>query len=421
VTHDQVELREEGLGPVPRAPADGVAPSPMKNPQFVNLMAISITVALGFGMLIPVLPEYAESFGVSLAVAGLVQFVFGFTRFSFGVVGGLVVDRFGERACTMAGLLIVALSSYAVGFSQNFPQLVLARGFGGAGSALFIGGLMNRILRIVSPEAMGRATGIFRSSFLVGIAFGPALGGLVNKHFGLKAPFHFYATGLLIATAIAFLVMRDDPANARPIERRKPLDALRAARPLLGDSRYVIALLATFVGWWTISGPAQWVGTIFAKNELGLSDEQRGYAITMLAIGEMIVLLVAGRASDRYGRRAVLLPSLGVAAVATALLGQVHAAWAFYPVMMAIGAGVAASATAAGGLLADAIPRGGSGAAVGVNQMAGDLGYLIAPTIVGGLAESSSFELAYLVGALPAALVFGAALKTRQRTSAPST
>jgi MFS family permease len=412
VTQDQVELREETLA-LPGAKPDAAVASPLRNRQFVNLMAISITVALGFGMLIPVLPEYAESFGVSLAVAGLVQFVFGFTRFSFGVVGGLVVDRFGERACTMAGLLIVALSSYAVGFSENFPQLVLARGFGGAGSALFIGGLHNRILRIVEPEAMGRATGVFRSSFLVGIAFGPALGGLVNKHFGLTAPFHFYATGLLIATAIAWLVMRDDDASARPVERRKPMDALRAARPLLVDSRYVVALLATFVGWWTISGPAQWVGTIFAKNELGLTDDQRGYAITMLAIGEMIVLLIAGRASDRYGRRAVMLPSLAVAAVATALLGQVESAWAFYPVMMAIGAGVAASATAAGGLLADAIPRSGSGAAVGVNQMAGDLGYLVAPMIVGGLAESTSFEIGYLAGALPAALAFLAALWVR--------
>jgi MFS family permease len=381
-------------------------------------MAVSITVALGFGMLIPVLPEYAKSFGVSLAITGLVQLVFGLTRFSCGIVGGLVVDRFGERACTMAGLLVVTASSYAVGFSQNFPQLVLARGFGGAGSALFIAGLQNRILRIVEPAAMGRATGVFRSSFLVGIAFGPALGGLVNQHFGLTAPFHFYATGLLIATAIAYVVMRDDPANARPIERKHPLEALRAARSMFDDGRYVVALLATFIGWWTVSGPAQWVGTIFAQEELGLSKGERGLAVTMLAIGEMVVLLVAGRASDRYGRRAVMLPALAIAAVATAAMGQIDSAWAYYPIMMAIGAGIAASATAAGGWLADSIPAGGSGAAVGVNQMAGDLGYLIAPSIVGFIAESASYEWAYFAGAIPAALGFVAA--TRVRANRPA-
>jgi MFS transporter, ACDE family, multidrug resistance protein len=386
--------------------------SPMQRPEFRKLLAISITVALGFGMVIPVLPLLAESFQVGLAAIGLVQLVFGLTRFSFGLVGGLVVDRFGERASTMAGLLIVAASSYAAGFSTTFPQLVLARGFGGAGSALFIAGLMNRILRIIEPQAMGRATGAFRASFLVGIGAGPVLGGLVAKQFGVAAPFHFYATGLLVATVIAYIVMGGDEGNFRR-EQRSPLESLRAARPMLRDVRYVAALLATFVGWWTISGPGQIVGVVYAKNRLELSSDQIGLAITMLAIGEVLILWVAGRASDRYGRRAVLVPSLAVVAGATLLMGQIESLpMAFFPLMIAIGAGVAAGGTAAGGLLADSIPEGGSGAAVGVNQMAGDLGYLIAPTLIGAVAESSwDYEGAYLVGALPALLMVFLALR----------
>ena len=152
----------------PRQPA----PSPLSNPAFRKLLAISVTVALGYGLVVPILPNFARSFDVSLAAVGLVFFVFGLTRFLFGLVGGLVVDRFGDRFSVMAGLLIVAASSYASGFSATFPQLVAARGFGGAGSALFIAGLMNRIIRTIEPEAMGRATGQFRSSFLVGISVG---------------------------------------------------------------------------------------------------------------------------------------------------------------------------------------------------------------------------------------------------------
>lgn len=363
-------------------------------------------------MVIPVLPLLAESFGVGLAAIGLVQLVFGLTRFSFGLVGGLVVDRFGERASTMTGLLVVALSSYAAGFSTTFPQLVLARGFGGAGSALFIAGLMNRILRIIEPEAMGRATGAFRSSFLVGIAAGPLLGGIVAQRFGVAAPFHFYATGLLVATVIAYVVMGGEEALYRR-ERKSPLESLRAARPLLSDLRYVAALLATFVGWWTISGPSQIIGVVYAKNRLDLSADQIGLAIAMLSIGEVLILWVSGRASDRYGRRFVLVPSLAVVAIATFLMGQIETVpLAFYPLMMLIGAGVAAGGTAAGGLMADSIPEGGSGAAVGVNQMVGDLGYLLAPTLLGAVAETSlDYEGAYLVGALPAIVVLFVALR----------
>jgi MFS family permease len=330
-----------------------------------------------------------------------------------------MVDRFGERFCTMAGLLIVAASSFGMGLSTNFVQLVLARGFGGVGSAFFIAGLMNRILRIIEPELMGRATGAFRSSFLVGIAFGPALGGFVVKHLGTASVFHLYGAGLVVATVIAWVVMR----HGRPVktlERKTPLDSLRAARPLFRDVRYMGALLATFVGWWTITGPTQVIGTIYAQDELGLSPDQIGLALTLLAVGEILVLFLAGRATDHFGRRAVLVPSLAVVAIATAALGQIQGVPVFfYPLMLLIGTGVAAGGTASGGLLADSIPEGGSGAAVGVNQMAGDLGGMIAPSAVGFVAEQAGFPIAYVVGALPAFAVFFLAMRLPGRSTTP--
>jgi MFS family permease len=94
--------------------------------------------------------------------------------------------------------------------------------------------------------------------------------------------------------------------------------------------------------------------------------------------------------------------------------------WAYFPLMIAIGGGIAAGGTAAGGLMADALPRTGSGAAVGVNQMAGDLGYLTAPTVIGWLAEHRGFTVGYVVGALPAAIAFLAALGLPGRTTAPA-
>ncbi len=387
------------------------APSPLSNPAFRKLLAISVTVALGYGLVVPILPNFARSFDVSLAAVGLVFFVFGLTRFLFGLVGGLVVDRFGDRSSVMAGLLIVAASSYASGLATSFPQLVAARGFGGAGSAFFIAGLMNRIIRTIEPEAMGRATGQFRSSFLVGISVGPLLGGILARYFGDAATFHVYGTGLLIAAVITYFVMAGQAVD-RSAPRSSPLESLRAAAPMLRDRRYVLALSATFVGWWVIAGAAQTIGPVFAAEELRFSKFAIGVAVTLLSIGEVLILFVAGSAADRLGRKAVLVPSLVVTAVAIALLGQIEGLpWAYFPLMVAAGAGVAAGSTGAGGLLADAIrgqgaqQKGGSGAAVGVNQMAGDLGYLLAPTTVGFLAEVGGYSLAFIAAAIPAALL----------------
>ncbi len=262
---------------------------------------------------------------------------------------------------------------------------------------------------------MGRATGAFRSSFLVGIAAGPLLGGVISEYLGLRAPFHIYATGLIVAAAIAYVVMRGESREVEA-EKKRPLEALRAARPLFADVRYVVALLATFVGWWTISGPTQVIGVVYAREELALTRFEVAVALTMLSVGEILILYVAGKAADRFGRRSVLAPSLAVVAVATLLLGQVEGmSWAFFPLVMAIGAGIAAGGTASGGLLADSIPKGGSGTAVGVNQMAGDLGYLLSPTAIGAIAEGSSYTTAYVAGSVPAFLVFFASLRLPKR------
>ena len=401
-------------------PEDGAdpAPSPWSIPEFRALLPIGLTVAIGFSLVIPVLPAFARSFGVGLAVVGLVTFVFGFTRFSFGIVGGLVVDRFGERAATVTGILVVSASSYASGFAQNFWQLVVARGFGGAGSALFIGGLMNRILKIVPPQAMGRATGIWRSSFVVGAGIGFVIGGTLRDQLGFRWPLHIYATGLLVSATLAWFSMRSH-IEGPSAERRSPIAALRAARPVLKDPRYVVALLATLVAWWTLSGPAGQIATIYAEEQLGYSGTAIGIAGGLLSVGEiLVVLFVAGPAADRLGRRAVLAPALALTAVATAALGFIDgAAILYFPLMMLIGAGMAAGSAASGGLLADSIPAGGSGAAVGVNQMAGDLGYMLAPSVIGAVADGPGYAAAYTLGAVPAALVFFATLRLPREQS----
>ncbi|MDQ4145754.1 MAG: MFS transporter [Actinomycetota bacterium] len=416
---DPQELNE-GAGAGPGGPE--IPPSPWTVPEFRKLLPIGFVVAIGFSLVIPVLPAFARSFGVGLALVGLVQLVFGFNRFSFGIVGGLVVDRFGERFATVTGILIVAASSYASGLAQTFWQLVVARGIGGAGSALFIGGLMNRIIKIIPPRAMGRATGIWRSSFLIGAGIGPLVGGLLRDQLGNRAPFHIYATGLLLAATIAWFAM-NEKLERKEAQKRSPLQSLRAARPLFKDIRYSVALLATLVGWWTLSGPAQQIGTIFADEQLGFSGTKIGIAFTLLSAAEIfVVLVIAGPAADRYGRRAVLVPSLVITFLATLALGQVDPVPnLFFPLMVLIGAGVAAGSAAAGGLLADSIPEGGSGTAVGVNQMAGDLGYMLAPSALGAVADARGYGPAYVVAAIPAAVALVFSLRLPKETPAGAT
>ena len=84
------------------------------------LSGVAFCVALGFGILIPVLPVFARTFDVTALQASAVISAFALVRFITSPLSGALVDRLGERVVMSSGLLIVAVSSAAAGFSQTF-------------------------------------------------------------------------------------------------------------------------------------------------------------------------------------------------------------------------------------------------------------------------------------------------------------
>src|SRR6201996_2283318 len=101
------------------------------------LSAISFTVALGYGIAAPAIPQFARQFGVSVTAAASVISVFALLRVAGALPAGRLVDRFGEPGVMAAGIALVAVSSVLSGFSGSFAELIVLRGSGGIGSALF--------------------------------------------------------------------------------------------------------------------------------------------------------------------------------------------------------------------------------------------------------------------------------------------
>ena len=142
------------------------------------LTAISFTVALGFGIVAPDIPAFARHFGVSTAAAAGVVSAFALLRVLGALPAGRLVDRFGEHRVMAAGIAIVAASSILAGFSGSFVQLIVLRGIGGLGSAMFSVSAQTLLLVSVPHDQRGRASGLFSGGFLVGGISGPAIGGL---------------------------------------------------------------------------------------------------------------------------------------------------------------------------------------------------------------------------------------------------
>src|SRR3989440_2489674 len=183
-------------------------------PEVAILTAVAFTVALGFGIVAPAIPLFACQFGVSVAAAASVISVFALMRVVAALPAGRLVDRFGESGVMAAGIAVVAASSILAGFSQSFVELMVLRGSGGVGSAMFSISAQALLLDTVPGSQRGRASGLFSGGFLLGGISGPAVGGLVAA-WSLRAPFFIYGGLLVVPAILAAVVLRRVPNRRR--------------------------------------------------------------------------------------------------------------------------------------------------------------------------------------------------------------
>ena len=175
------------------------------------LSFVAFAVALGYGIAAPALPVYARTFGVSAFLASTVISGFALMRLLSAAPAGLMVDRFGERRIMSIGIWVVAGSSLLTALAQTFGQLLVLRGVGGIGSAMFTVSAMALLLRTAGPEQRGRASGAFQAGFLFGGVTGPAIGGLVTG-ISIRAPFVVYGFTLVVAGLLAVRFLSRVPA-----------------------------------------------------------------------------------------------------------------------------------------------------------------------------------------------------------------
>jgi len=199
-------------------------PRPYRGPfrdlprEVAILTAVSFTVALGFGIVAPDIPAFARHFGVSTVAAAGVVSAFALMRIVGALPAGRLVSRFGEPVVMATGIAIVAVSSIVAGFSGSFAELIILRGAGGLGSAMFGVSAQTLLLVSVPSGQRGRASGLFAGGFLVGGISGPALGGLIAA-WSMRAPFIIYGGLLVVPAIIAATVLRGGPGRPAPLVR----------------------------------------------------------------------------------------------------------------------------------------------------------------------------------------------------------
>jgi MFS family permease len=357
------------------------------------LIAANVVVALGYGVVAPVLPQYARHFGVSISAATFVITAFALLRLVAAPPAGILVQRLGERRVYISGLLIVALSTGACAFAETYWQLLLFRSLGGLGSAMFTVSSLGLMIRISPPDARGRVAGMFSSGFLVGSVAGPVLGSL-TAGLGLSAPFVIYGAALLVAAAVVFISLRNS-AVAAP---EAVTEATVSVRTVLRHRAYRAALFSNFATGWAAFGLRIALVPLFVVEGLGHSAGFAGLALATFAIGNISVVIPSGYLSDRVGRRKLLLVGLTVSAASTVLVGFTTSWPIFLAAAYITGAATGIFVAPQQAAVADIVgnkARGGT--AVATFQMMADFGSIVGSLAVGQVAEHTSFAAAFLV------------------------
>jgi DHA1 family multidrug resistance protein-like MFS transporter len=386
------------------------------------LTSVSFTVALGFGIVAPDIPAFARHFGVTTAAAASVVSAFALARVVGALPAGRLVDRFGEHMVMATGIAIVAASSILAGFSGSFAALIILRGVGGLGSAMFGVSAQTLLLVSVPSEQRGRASGLFSGGFLVGGISGPAIGGLVAA-WSLRAPFLIYGGMLIVPAIIAAAVLRDAP-------RRPAAADPRAARPFAGlasalkSSAYRAAAAANLADGFAAIGVRSAIVPLFVRDVLHRSAVWTGIGFGVVGVLNAAILLPGGRAADALGRRPVIVTGCLLSAGGMAMLALLPGLWGYLAALGVLGLGSGLLDVAPAAMIGD-ILRGRGGIVVASYQMAGDTGAVTGPVTAGFLVDTASYGAAFGLAAgvlgLAAFLgLFAPETRWRQPTASPA-
>jgi MFS family permease len=373
---------------------DGAAPpgSPGLPRDIKVMLAAAFLIALGFGLVAPVLPQFATTFDVGATAAAVIVSIFAFMRLLFAPAGGALIVKLGERPIYVAGLLIVAASTAACAFAQNYWQLLIFRGLGGAGSVMFTVASMALVVRLAPPESRGRVSGAYASAFLIGNVCGPIVGGLLAG-FGLRVPFLAYAAALVLAALVVQSPLSHVPGASRKKSGQAPAMRLGEA---LRDSAYRAGLFSSFANGWATFGVRMATVPLFAVAAIGAGPAAAGWALAVFAGGNAAALTVSGKLADSLGRKPMMVAGLLLTGMATAGIGLTREMPWFLAASAIAGVGSGVLGPAQQAAIADVIGNGRSGGRVlAVFQMVSDGGAIIGPVLAGVLADRLGYGWAF--------------------------
>lgn len=365
----------------------------MNKAAVLFILSAAVGVAMmGLGIIWPLIPVYAVELGAGGFLVGLIVASFNISRVLLSPFSGAISDKWGRKRFIASGLLIYAILSVFYVLPENAETLILIRLLHGIASLLVVPVAMALTADIAPPHKLGLYMGTLNTAIMVGLGFGPAMGGIIRDTLGFNAAFYIMGGLALITSLMVAVFIPADKTHLSDIKRPKPypLRKIIAHRTAAG-----ILIMRFFAA--SGQGSVYTFLPILAM-KINLSSSQVGIILTMNIFFIAFLQRISGRLADRINPKHLIIAGTFASGITVLFMPFVQG---FITILtLNILMGMANGLSLPGGL----VITGRLGQAMGMasimslNDAAWGLGFIVSPILSGLILDWMGVSYVFIIG-----------------------
>ena len=373
----------------------------LKTSRLAILFAAVLVDMIGFGIVLPLLPNYAEEFGASPLDVTLLIASFSAMQFIAVPIWGKVSDRLGRRPFIIAGLFASAVSYLIFGLATSLFMLFVSRiAAGAAGGTISVA--QAYVADSTGPEDRARGLGMLGAASGLGILIGPAIGGYFSE-FGYAVP-GFIAAGLSAVNGVAaiFLLPESPRGTEKDREGEEPAQAASVSRWVgtLVSYPFGLLLLVYFLSIMSFTAMTS-VLALFAERAHAMDALDMGIIFSTAGATTVVVRgLIVGWLAKRFGERRIVQAGTVVLSLSLLTIPLVPNQLVMFAIVpfWALATGLTFPSLAS--LVSQETDVDSQGAMLGGQQVVGGIGRVLGPVWAGAVFEALGIRVPFYIGAV---------------------
>ncbi|MCG8511007.1 MAG: MFS transporter [Rhodospirillales bacterium] len=386
------------------------------------LFLIVVIDLIGFGIIIPLLPFYAERFQATPDVVTLVMATYSLAQLIALPLWGRLSDRIGRRPVLLVSLVGIALSYVWLGFADSLLALFAARAICGA-MAGHISAAFAYVADITDAENRTKGMGVIGAAWGLGFFIGPAIGGILAGPDAITADFQTPSFAAAALSAVAFVLTAVFLKESLSPEIR----ARNAAQPdepmadivkgVLKNPALTLWIVLTFFVTFVLAG-METTFAMWTERSYGWGPRPNGFLLTFVGLVTMAVQGgLIGRLRRRWDEQSLLIQGAAFMALASAAIPFAATPWILVVVMAAMAYGFAVASPALNSLISLEADERRQGSILGLSRSSSTAARVVGPACAGVLFAALGKDAPYYLGAVVMLGVVMVAYRYRRRSA----